>query len=372
MILKNARIFDPFFTMEKGDIEIENGLIKNIGTNLSGSEEIDLSGLTVMPGFVDIHIHGCNGFDCTDGKKESVCGMSRFLAKRGVTSFCPATMTLPVDRIRQSLSYISGAMGNEPGARILGVNLEGPFISKEKKGAQDEKNIIPPDFDLLREFCTTAPVMLCDVAPETEGACEFISHAKELCTVSAAHTAGNYAQIKAGIDAGINHMTHLYNAMSPVTSRQPGAVGAALDSDGVFCELICDGIHISPATLRITFKVLGDDRACVISDCMMAGGMADGEYVLGGQKVLVNQGAATLEDGTIAGSTTDLFTEFGNLISFGISPLSALRACSINPAKSIGRDKEIGSLEVGKKADIIVTDKGFEKLIYTFVGGRKV
>lgn len=371
MIIKNARIFDGNFNLIDADIAIDGGIITAIGQGLTGDKCADYSSCTVLPGFIDIHIHGCNAADTTDCDDGSVQKMSQYLVTKGVTSFCPTTMTIPLEDIRRSLRKVKAAMGSEKGAYIHGVNMEGPFISHAKKGAQDAASIIAPDLKLFAELCEICPVKLVDVAPEVEGALDFIKAAKEICTVSAAHTAADYAAGTKGINAGISHATHLYNAMSPVTSREAGMVGAVLDSGKVDAELICDGIHISAPTLRITFRLLGEDRTVVISDCMMAGGLADGEYSLGGQKVFVKNGCAKLADGTIAGSTVNLFDEFKNLLSFGIPLKQAVKSCTINPAKSIGVQNLTGSIEVGKSADLLITDNDFSQIKAVFVKGKK-
>jgi len=366
MIIKNAIVYNEDFEPIKTDIEIENKKIKSLKKN--EAEGIDYSGCVVLPGFIDIHIHGCNAADATDGNADSVIKMSRWLATKGVTSFCPTTMTLPEEELKKSFKYVSDAMGKEPGAYIHGINMEGPFISYAKKGAQAGEHIIPPDIDFLKELNSICPVMLTDIAPETEGAKEFIEQAKEICTVSLAHTASDYKTVKESIQSGITHATHLYNAMNGLTSREAGAVGAVLDSENVNAEMICDGIHICEPTLRITFKALGEDRTIVISDAMMAAGLPDGNYTLGGQKVIV-KGDARLEDGTLAGSITNLFDEFKNLLKFGIPLKQAIKSVTINPAKAIGVDNETGSIKTGKNADLLILSDDFSEIKSVIIKG---
>ncbi len=370
MIIKNALICNENFEFEKADIEIENGIIKNIGEINRDGE--DFSGCTILPGFIDIHIHGCNMADATDGNPDSVARMSKSLVKHGITSFCPATMTIPVDEIKNSFRYAADTMGKEEGAYIHGINMEGPFISPAKKGAQAEENIIAPDFELFKELNEICPIKLVDIAPEISGADEFIKKAKDICTVSAAHTTADYKCLHNAIECGISHATHLYNAMNCLTSREAGAVGAVLDSDNVTAELICDGIHICEPTLRITFKALGEDRTVVISDSMMAADLEDGEYTLGGQKVINKGGAARLEDGTLAGSITNLFDEFQNILKFGIPLRQAIKSVTINPARVIGADKITGSIKEGKNADLLVLSENLKTIKAVFVKGEKV
>ncbi len=369
MILKNATVCNENFDFIKADIEIKDGKIVTVG-NID-AEGIDFSGSVILPGFIDIHIHGINMADATDGNPDSAAKMSVALAKHGVTSFCPATMTIPVEDIKKSFKYVADTMGNEEGAYIHGINMEGPFISPAKKGAQAEENIIEPDFALFEELNSICPVKLVDIAPEVNGADEFIKKAKNICTVSAAHTTADYKCLTCAIKSGISHTTHLYNAMNGLTSREAGAVGAVLDSDSVTAELICDGIHICAPTLRITFKILGEDRTVVISDAMMAADLEDGDYTLGGQRV-IKKGAARLADGTLAGSVTNLFDEFQNLIEFGIPVKQAIKSVSINPAKVIGADKITGSIKEEKNADLIVLSEDLKTIKSVFIKGKKI
>ncbi len=370
MILKNAEIFDKDFNRVKADIAFDGETITEIAPCIEG-EGTDFSDCVILPGFIDIHTHGCAGYDATDGKSESVLKMSEELVKHGVTSFCPTTMTVEKERITDSFRFIKAAMGLEGGASINGINMEGPFISKAKKGAQAEENIMAPDIGFFRELTGICPVSLVDVAPETENAESFIKEASDLTVVSAAHTTADYALAKKAFDRGVTHITHLFNAMPPFLSREPGLPGAAFEDERVMAEMICDGIHIHPSVLRTAFRLLGNERSIVISDSMMAAGLPDGEYSLGGQTVFVNGGAATLADGTLAGSTANLFDEFKNLLKFGIDEKQAVRSCTVNPAKSIGIDDKTGSLAPGKNADILVLSADYSEIKAVFVKGKR-
>ncbi len=370
MIIKNALVYGKDFNSEINDIVIDGEKISAV--RKSDKDGLDFSGCVALPGFIDIHIHGCNMADATDGNPDSAAKMSKWLAQNGITSFCPTTMTLSVDTLRKCFGYISDTIGKEEGAYIHGINMEGPFIAPEKKGAQAEEHILDPDFEVFSELNSICPVRLVDIAPERPHAEEFIEKAKNICTVSAAHTTANYETAKKAIDAGISHATHLYNAMNGLTSREAGMVGAVLDSDSVNAELICDGIHICPATLRITFNALGEDRTVVISDAMMAAGLEDGEYTLGGQKVIKKDGAARLVDGTLAGSSTNLFDEFRNLLAFGIPVKQAIKSVTINPARAIGVDNITGSIEEGKNADITILSADLSEIKAVFVKGKRI
>lgn len=368
MLLIHANYLDEEFHVVQGDIEIQDGKILRVGKNLPRKEE-DLAvdceaGYTVVPGFVDVHIHGCAGADTCDGTREAIETMSKFLLQHGVTSFCPTTMTTGKEVIERALLAAKDVMDHpvEDGARVVGVNMEGPFIAKERKGAQKEEDILSPDWELFRYFYDLSGgiVRLVDVATEQPGGYEFVEKAKELCTVSIAHTTADYDQAKMAFDKGVTHATHLFNAMNGLHHRRPGVVGAVFDDDRVRGELICDGFHIHPAVLRTAFRVLGD-RAVIVSDSMRANGMAEGEeFDLGGQMVTVRGGKATLADGTIAGSVTNLHQEIKNLVSFGIPMPQAVKSATLIPAKAIGLDGEIGSIAPGKRADLVVLDKDLE------------
>ena len=250
----------------------------------------------------------------------------------------------------------------QDGARVVGVNMEGPFISKERKGAQKEEDILPPDFLMFQRFYQLSGglIRLVDIAPEQPGGMEFAEKASQLCTVSIAHTTAGYEEAKAAFDRGITHATHLFNAMNGLSHRAPGVVGAVFDDSRVRGELICDGFHIHPAVLRTAFRLLGD-RALVVSDSMRANGMPEGEpFDLGGQLVTVREGKATLADGTIAGSVTNLHQEIKNLVSFGVPLAQAVKAATLIPAQAIGLEDEIGSIAPGKRADLVVLDENLE------------
>lgn len=368
MLLIHAKYLDEDFRLVQGDIEIEDGKILRVGKDLPRKEEdlaVDCAGsYTVVPGFVDVHIHGCAGADTCDATREALEAMAAFLLAQGVTSFCPTTMTTSRETIQAALLAAKDMMDHpmEGGARVVGVNMEGPFIAKERKGAQKEEDILPPDFPLFQQFYEESGgiVRLVDVAPEQPGGLDFVEKASQLCTVSIAHTTADYDQAKAAFDKGVTHATHLFNAMSGLHHRKPGVVGAVFDDSRVRGELICDGFHIHPAVLRAAFRLLGD-RALIVSDSMRANGMPEGEaFDLGGQMVTVHQGKALLPDGTIAGSVTNLHQEIKNLVSFGVPFEQAVKAATLLPARAIGLDGEIGSIAPGKRADLVVLDENLD------------
>lgn len=363
MIFKNCTFYNELFEKEFGDIEVEDGIIKSIG--IIEGDGTDMSDSILIPGFVDIHIHGCGGGDTSDADKASLAKMTKQLAKNGVTSFCPTAMTLPIDRLVSiAETIVDFSQEQTEGSKIIGINFEGPFIAQSKKGAQNGNFIKPAsteDFDKLYS-AGRGLMKLITVAPEVNDTSEFIQYASKKCTVSIGHSSANADECKSAIDSGAKHITHLYNAMTPMTHREAGIVGTALDDERVMCELICDGGHICPAVLRNTFDILGENRAVVVSDSMRATGMGEGEFELGGQKTYVRNGIeyAVLADGTIAASITNIHQEFKNLIAFGIDFKAALKSCTINPAKAIGKDKNIGSIQTGKCADFVFLNKNLD------------
>ncbi|HOU10957.1 MAG TPA: N-acetylglucosamine-6-phosphate deacetylase [Clostridiales bacterium] len=368
MLLKNAVYYGADFEPARGDIAVEGEKIAGVGVLFHEGESIDLGGLTVLPGFIDIHIHGSAGGDMSDASEESLQKMSLYLAANGVTSFCPASMTLPEEQLAKQFQTVESFKGKEKGAYIHGINMEGPFISLAQKGAQPAEYIRPPDFGEFSRLNAISRIVLVDVAPELPGAFDFARRACRCCTVSQAHTAADFPTAEEAYRNGFSHATHLFSAMPPVEHRAPGPVVAAFDNAASTAELICDGIHAHPPVLRMAFKLLGEDRVVVVSDAMKAAGMQDGEYELGGQTVYVRQGKATLADGRLAASTVNLFREYQNLLSFGIDPKAALKACTINPARVIGADAATGSIKPGKYADLLVTDT--RSVLAVLVKGR--
>lgn len=367
MFIINTKYLDKNFDLVRGDIQIENGKITACGPNLPRTDEdtaIDAKDYTIVPGFIDVHIHGCGGADICDGTPEAVADMGRFLLAHGVTSFCPTTATVSDSTIRSALLAAKEVHEHpvKDSAKVAGVNMEGPFFSKERKGAQNEEFLLAPDFELFKEWYELSGglVKLIDLATEQPGGEDFVKRARELCTVSIAHTTATYEDAKEAFDWGVTHATHLFNAMNGLHHRKPGVVGAVLEDERVKAELICDGEHIHPAVLKIAFRVLGD-RALIVSDSLRANGMPEGaEYDLGGQTVRISGGKCVLSDGTIAGSVSNLHQEIKNLVSYGVPFEQAVKAATLIPAIQIGMDKEIGSIEPGKAADLVVLDKDLE------------
>lgn len=321
----------------------------------------------LIPGLVDVHFHGAAGYDFCDGTMEAYRAIEAYENRHGITSICPATMTLPIEELKTIVR--TAAECGLPSLR--GIHLEGPFISKEKKGAQKEDHIIPADAVILQDLqkCAGGLIKIVSIAPETAGAIDCIAGLKDEFCFSIAHTTADYETSCKAIEAGASHVTHLYNAMPVANHREPSVLGAVADHTNVDVELICDGIHVHPSVVRNTFRVFGDDRVVLISDSMRATGMEDGNYTLGGQDVIVKGALATLADGTIAGSVTNLFDCMKKAVSMGISKESAIKAATINPARSIGIHDEVGSLEAGKKADVLVVNEELD-LQRVIIGGK--
>ena len=356
MIIRNGNVFTDKFVFEQRDVFINDGVIVESIECVSDKTQIDASGKLVIPGLVDVHTHGSYGHEFCDADCEGMYITGKYLKEHGVTSYCPTSMTVSKEDIINILKTADKDYGDEC-AEIVGINVEGPFISAAKKGAQEERFILLPDFDLFCEFndACGGKIKLVTVAPETDGAQEFIKKASDICNVSLGHSTANFDTAAEAFNNGANHVTHLYNAMNPFLHRDSGIIGAARDANA-YVELIADGYHIHPSVIRATFQMFGSDRVVLISDSMKATGLPDGKYSLGGQAVYVKNCKATLEDGTLAGSSTNLFACMKKAVSFGIPIEEAIKAATANPAKSIGIYESVGSITVGKKADIVITD----------------
>lgn len=361
------------FTEDKkftdGGIVIKDGTIEQVYTEgnrpQTEDEALDGKGMYAIPGLIDLHFHGCKGDDFCDGSRDAIARIAEYEASVGVTAIAPATMTLPVDELEQILrvaaEYKKGPHSKKE-ADFVGINMEGPFISPAKKGAQDERNIIPCDVKVCERFLEASEglVKFMGIAPEeSENAVSFIEAVKDKVNVSLAHTNADYDTAMAAFNAGADHAVHLYNAMPAFTHRAPGVIGAVYDSKHVMAEIICDGVHIHPAAVRATFEMMGEDRMILISDSMRAAGMPDGSYTLGGLDVNVVGNRATLvSDGAIAGSVTNLMDCMKTAVKTMNIPLETAVVCvTINPAKSLGIDAEYGSIRAGKKAHIVLMDQ---------------
>lgn len=357
----------------RGGFSVENGRFAHVLEDAPGPAE-DLDGALVIPGLVDIHVHGCAGADFSDGDYAGLVRMARYLARRGVTSFAPASMTLPYDALDRAF-YAAARLRREglaDGARLMGIQMEGPFLSREKRGSQNPAYLRLPDWDRFLRLYDAAEGLLriVDVAPELPGAVEFTRRASEKCRVSVAHTAAGYDQAAAVFDAGATHLTHLFNAMSGIHHRHPGPIGAASERENVTAELICDGIHVHPSAVRMAFRLF-PGRICLISDALRCCGMADGSYSLGGQEILLSGGVARLTGGAIAGSAADLYQCMRRAVSFGIPREQAVWAATALPARVIGRESETGAIADGRAADFVICGGELEPEA-VYLGGKRL
>lgn len=361
MIIKNGLVFEPTGTFVKRDVYTDGQqILAEKGS--SDDKIIDAKDMYVLPGLVDVHIHGAVGCDFCDGDFEKLSKIAAYLKSNGITSFCPTSMTLPEDQLKTIFQSIKKVPTDAEYAHIAGINMEGPFISPAKKGAQKESYIQNPSINMFRRLddaCDGA-IRLVTLAPELNGSDSFIEEFHDTVSISLGHSAANYETASKAFALGANHVTHLFNAMPAFLHRDPGIIGAAADCAHAMAEIISDGIHIHPSAIRNAFQMFGEDRMILISDAMRATGMEDGEYELGGQPVFKKGRHATLADGTLAGSATNLFDCMRGAIQFGVPATAAIKAATINPARSIGMEQTIGTLAPGARADIILVNKDFE------------
>jgi N-acetylglucosamine-6-phosphate deacetylase len=363
MLIKNCKII---FTdrIEDGILEIQNNIITGIyspHSNLYGSDVIDAEGAYLSPGFIDLHIHGAGGCDTMDGNYDALNKISKIAAQHGTTSFLPTTMTCSIDEIQSAVEAAAFArkQGTD-GASILGIHLEGPFLNPEMCGAQNKDYMLAPSIEVFKsivgDYLDTISTVT--IAPELEGAKELVRYLRDLgIVVSIGHSKASYEGAIQSFNWGISHSTHLYNAMTGMHHREAGVVGAVLDSD-ITTEIIADGVHVNYPVLRVTCRAKGTDKTILITDAMMACGMAEGKYSLGGQDVLVKDGAARLESGTLAGSVLTLDKAVKNLYKNSSIPLyEIINMVSFNPATLLKISNQIGQIKIGLDADLVIFDE---------------
>ena len=383
IIIINGTIITPFHLVSGKAIIVGKGRIREIvnkeelsTATLTGAEVIEGKDKFIAPGYIDIHVHGGGGSDVMDGNYEAINQIAIAHSHSGTTSFLPTTMTMDKNKIIGSLRSIYEAkLRGTGGAEILGVNLEGPYINPEKKGAQREIDIREPSIKEFVEFNKASGnlIRLVTIAPEMPGAIDLIKYLyKQGIIASVGHTNATYVQTQVGIQAGLSHVTHTFNAMRELHHREPGVVGAALASSELTVVVIADGIHIHPIVLKILTQMKENEKLVLITDAMRATGLKEGTYDLGGQEVNVAKGQARLKDGTLAGSILTMDQAVKNLVTkVGISLLNAVQMASYNPAKCLGIDDKKGSLEPGKDADIVILNKNLEAEL-TMVAGKIV
>jgi N-acetylglucosamine-6-phosphate deacetylase len=359
IILQNEVIYGKALLFDEKILEFVEA--DDIEDYLSKCEEIiDAKGNFVSPGFIDMHVHGSGGYDVMDGTSEALSTISSVLSENGVTGFLPTTMTMSKDQIYAALDNVRNFMTCKiKGAKVLGAHMEGPFLNKKYKGAQSEVSITRPSFDFIEKYVDV--IKLITLAPEEDDNFDFIKETvkKTNIILSIGHSNAEYEEAMEAIKCGVSHATHIFNAMTPLHHRKPGIVGAIFNSD-IYCELIADGIHVHPAIFKILKKVKGLDKIILITDSMRAGCLKDGVSELGGQKVIVANNSARLEDGTLAGSVLKLNQGIKNFMdNTDIDICEAISLVTINPARELNLDKVKGSLEIGKYADIVILDSDF-------------
>ena len=359
MRIINGSVFDGEGFVER-DVHAADGRFVEEAACAEGGETVDASGCYVIPGLVDLHFHGSAGADISDGDLAGLHKMGAYEASRGITALCPATMTLPEDVLMRAAQAASAYEPAADEAALVGINMEGPFISPSKVGAQNPDYVRNPSAEEFRRLQEAAGGLfkLVDIAPEEPGAEEFIREMANEVRISLAHTCTDYDTAVRAFELGARQLTHLYNAMDPMHHRKPGPIPAAVEHGEVTAEIIADGVHIHPAMVRLAFQLFGDDRMILISDTLRAAGLEDGTYDLGGQDVIVRGPVATIDNGALAGSVSDLMRCLTVAVrDMGIPLASAVKAASANPARALGLDAERGAIEPGKVADAVLLDK---------------
>ena len=356
MVIENATVFDTDCQFRQKDINIDGERF----VEKASDEVIDATGLYAIPGLIDIHFHGCMGFDFCQGTEEAIQAIAEYEAKNGILAICPTTMTYPEEKLNEIMDA-SANHKNNTGADFVGIHLEGPFLNAGKIGAQNPRYLQAPNAEMFLRLQKRSKglIKICDIAPEVDSGFDFIKNISKDVRISIAHTCANYKEAKIAFEQGASHMTHLYNAMPGISHREPGPMIAAWES-GAEVELIADGIHIHPAVVRMTFQLFGDDKVILVSDSMEACGLQDGIYELGGQAVHKMGNKAVLKDKpeTIAGSVINLMQCLKTAVIDMKIPLeSCVKAATINPARSIGIEKDYGSIDIGKYGNLVLLDK---------------
>ena len=377
-LFKNIKIITPFDVLHEHSVIIKDGKIENIVEDESVNLEeyqtiIDGEGMFLAPGFIDIHNHGNSGYDVMDATEEALDKIGEYHISNGVTSYLGTALTSSYENLTKAIENIVSYKNKDDKAQVIGIHLEGPFFNSIKKGAQPEKYIDTPSVEKIQNLLDVSDGMLkmVSLAPELIGSMDLIRYLKKQdIVVAMAHSNAEYKPAKEGIENGITVATHLYNGMRNFTHREPGIIGASLTDDRVYCEIIYDRFHLHDVAVKIALKMKGYDKTVLVSDAMMAAGLEDGEYDLGGQKVFVKDKLPRLESGSIAGSTLNLQLSVYNMINFLQVPINeAVKMASLNAAKAINMDKHLGSIEIEKDANMILFDDKID-IKKVFIGGK--
>lgn len=375
-LLRGKEIYTENQVLGNASILVENGNIESVEIKeIECKEVIDAGKYKVLPGLIDIHIHGANGHDTMDATFDSLNGISKFISSYGVTAFLPTTVTARWNKIKKAVTCIEQTIvRGVDGAEVLGANIEGPFITSEHRGAHPKDYIREIDFEEIDElFHLSKNIKIMTVAPEKSNAIELIKLLKSKDIVaSLGHTNATYEETTVAIDNGATLAVHTYNGMRGLDHREPAVLGTILSNDKIFAELIADIVHVHPAAIKILLKCKGKDKICLITDCMRAGGLKDGEYALGELKVVLKNSVARIENGSLAGSTLNLIDAIKNMVEKAdLDLLDVVNMSTLVPARILGLDKEIGSIEAGKKANFTIIDKNFN-VVMTIVKGKIV
>ncbi len=357
MRIENGKVFREDGSFVDQTIRIRGERFSAVSND---QDRIDASGCYVFPGFVDLHVHGAGGGDFSDADPDSLKTFAEYEAEHGITSIVPTTMTLPVEKLRKIAVNYNSFTETEKTSTLLGFRMEGPFLSREKCGSQETSALIPPDPALVSEMQELSGngLSVMDIAPELSGAISLVENMKNEVRFSVGHTMADYACAKTAMEAGANHLTHMYNAMPAFLHREPGPIGAAMDDPSCTVELIGDGVHLHPATIRSTYKMFGADRIILISDSMRATGLPDGTYELGGHEVFTQGRVAKLASGTIAASITNLYDCMITCVrGIGLPLGDVVKTATINPARYLGVSHRVGSIAIGKQADLVIADR---------------
>ena len=372
MIIKNGKLLNDNFKFEDSDLEISGEKIAKIAAGLSGDEVIDASGMYVVPGFIDSHTHGAMGVEYWEDLEDSYATMSEFEGKNGTTAIFATISAAVNEKMIKSIKVFEREKNNAPGAKYLGIHLEGPFFNVAKKGAHLPENIRDTSVEEFKTFVEAGgeDIKIITLAPELPNAEETIKYIVDCgTTVTMGHTNATYDEAQKGVEWGVSRATHTFNAMSPLNHREPGVVGSALTNDKVDCELICDFFHVHPAVCKMVYDLKGVDKVIMITDSVVGAGLPDGTFRNG--TVIVKDQKTYLTDGTIAGGTSCLIDGIKNMVSVGVPLEDAVKMATINPAKSVRMEDKVGSLKEGKAADVVILDKDLN-VKYVFVDGKLI
>ncbi|MGO4184535.1 N-acetylglucosamine-6-phosphate deacetylase [Paenibacillus sp. TAF43_2] len=381
-IVHNVQIVQPDVVLPASTVWIRNGIIEKIENNhipLSPLPEkeyelIDGNGQWLIPGMIDVHIHGANGYDMMDGSEASIQEVSRACAATGCTSFLATSVSSTMDELLAMIRSVKRVVGLEVGAKIAGLHLEGPYLNPKRKGMQNEKYLRHPDLGEMKRIFEEADglIKMVTIAPELPGGMELLSYLKEMGVIIAvAHSDATYEEAKLAFDAGASHVTHCFNGMRPIHHRDPGLVAAAFEADHVSIQAIVDGVHLHPAIVRLMHRIKGPENMVLITDALQAMGLGDGSYLFGGHQVTVTNGVAQLADGTLASSVVTMNEALRFTTETGISLLDAIQMASTTPARILGMDHKTGTIKTGLDADLVLLNEHFQ-VEWTMIKGNVI